>query len=665
MSSKRASWNEFSSSMALAVICLSIGRKFNFSMYIFDSLVMNVDSSTKFYTYPRFLQLIIRAQVGDLSSHSTKYSSYSLTQKVFENMRRVGKGFSGVDTLLFEGMIVAQQDDDIADEGAANVVINDVPVAADEPTIPSPIPTTQPPPPSQDLPSTSQVQPTPPPSPIAQSPSPQQQPQPPQSSHATDISMDLLHTLLETCTTLTRRVKHLEQDKIAQSLEITKLKQRVKKLERRNKLKVSKLKRLKRVGIIQRVDTSKDTIMDDVSKQGRIIANMDAYEDVTLADVSEIAKEVVVDAEIKENADVQGRQAESQAQIYQIDLEHADKVLSMHDDELEPVELKEVVEVVTTAKLMSKVVTAVSATITAADEAYARELEAELNKNINWDEVIEQVQRKEKEYNAMMRYQALKRKPQTEAQARKNKMIYLRIMAGFKIDYFKGMKYDDIRLIIEKYFNFNVAFLEKTKEQMEEEDNKALKRTMPNVKDGVYIEATPLARNVSVVDYEIYTENNKPYFKIIRADGTHQLFLSFLSLLRNFNREDLKVLLELVKEIFASSKPKNFSDDFLLTTLTYMFKKPNVEAQVWKSQRGIYGLVKVKSWKLLESCGVHIITLTTTQMILLVERRYLLTSFTLDQMLNNVRLEVEEESEVTLELLRCVRQQQQEGFRPE
>nr|GFC85888.1 hypothetical protein [Tanacetum cinerariifolium] len=45
------------------------------------------------------------------------------------------------------------------------------------------------------------------------------------------------------------------------------------------------------------------------------------------------------------------------------------------------------------------------------DEAYARELEAELNKNIDWDEVIEQVQRKEKEDNAVMRYQALKRKP--------------------------------------------------------------------------------------------------------------------------------------------------------------------------------------------------------------------------------------------------------------
>nr|GEY28928.1 hypothetical protein [Tanacetum cinerariifolium] len=276
----------------------------------FYSLVRNVDSSTKFYMYPRFLQLMIRAQVGDLSSHSTKYSSPALTQKVFANIRRVGKGFSGVDTPLFEGMIVAQQDDDVVDEGVVSVSVDDVHATADEPTLPSPTPTTEPP--SQDLPSTSQD---------------------------AKISMDLFYTLLETCTTLTRRVEHLEQDKIAQSLEITKFKQRVKKLERRNKLKVSKLRRLKRVGTAQRVDTSDDTIKDDVSKQGRIIASMDADVDVTLKNVADIAKEVAVDAEIEESAD---------------------------DDEVEPAELQQVVEVVTTAKLITEVVTAASATITAA-----------------------------------------------------------------------------------------------------------------------------------------------------------------------------------------------------------------------------------------------------------------------------------------------------------
>nr|GFC57599.1 hypothetical protein [Tanacetum cinerariifolium] len=117
------------------------------------------------------------------------------------------------------------------------------------------------------------------------------------------------------------------------------------------------------------------------------------------------------------------------------------------------------------------------------DKAYARELEAELNKNIDWDKVVNHVQRKQKEDDAVKRYQALKRKPQTEAQARKNMMINLRNVDGFKMDYFKGMTYDDIRLISEKKFNSNVAFLQKTKEQMEEEDSRALKRLSKSRED--------------------------------------------------------------------------------------------------------------------------------------------------------------------------------------
>nr|GEY10219.1 hypothetical protein [Tanacetum cinerariifolium] len=236
-------------------------------------------------------------------------------------------------------------------------------------------------------------------------------------------------------------------------------------------------------------------------------------------------------------------------------------------------------------------------------------------------------------------------------------MIYLRNVVGFKMDYFRGMSYDDIRPIFEKKFNSNVAFLLKTKEQMDDEDSRALKRLsesqedkatkkqkldekveelkkhfmiVPNDDDDVYTKATPLALKVSVVDYEIYIKNNKPYYKIKRADGLHQLYLSFLSMLRNFDREDLEVLCILVKEQFASTKPKNFSDDFLLRTLGAMFEKPDIQAQIWKNQRSVHGQAKVKSRKLLESRGVQIITFTTTQLILLVERRYPLTSFRVD-----------------------------------
>nr|GFB93677.1 hypothetical protein [Tanacetum cinerariifolium] len=58
----------------------------------------------------------------------------------------------------------------------------------------------------------------------------------------------------------------------------------------------------------------------------------------------------------------------------------------------------------------------------------------------------------------------------------------------------------------------------------EAEDVEELKQHLeivPNEDDDVYAEATLLARKVPVVDYQIIQLNNKPHFKIIRADGTH------------------------------------------------------------------------------------------------------------------------------------------------
>nr|GFC04225.1 hypothetical protein [Tanacetum cinerariifolium] len=45
------------------------------------------------------------------------------------------------------------------------------------------------------------------------------------------------------------------------------------------------------------------------------------------------------------------------------------------------------------------------------DKAIARQLEAELNADINWNVVMEQVKRSERLNDAVMKYQALKRKP--------------------------------------------------------------------------------------------------------------------------------------------------------------------------------------------------------------------------------------------------------------
>nr|GEV74988.1 putative ribonuclease H-like domain-containing protein [Tanacetum cinerariifolium] len=219
--------------------------------------------------------------------------------------------------------------------------------------------------------------------------------------------------------------------------------------------------------------------------------------------------------------------------------------------------------------------------------------------------VIDHVKQKAKEDSFIQRYQVMKKIPQTEAQAQRNMMMYLKNTAGFRLDYFKGMSYDDIRPIFKAKFNANMEFLLKSKEQIEEEANRAIEsinetpaqkaakkrrlneeakdveeikqhlEILPDKDDDVYTEATPLARKVLVVDYQIVHFNNKPHYKIIHADGTHQLYVRFITLLKNFDREDLESLWSLVKERFSTSKPNNFSDDYLLTTLRAMFGRPD------------------------------------------------------------------------------------------
>nr|GFA17155.1 hypothetical protein [Tanacetum cinerariifolium] len=196
-------------------------------------------------------------------------------------------------------------------------------------------------------------------------------------------------------------------------------------------------------------------------------------------------------------------------------------------------------------------------------------------------------------------------------------------------------------------------------EAQEAKDLKKCLEVVDDKDDDVFIEATPLARKVLVVDYHIVLIDNKPRFTIIKADETHQLYISFITLLKNFDIEDLENLRGIVKKRFSTSKPTNFSDEYLLLTLKTMFEKPDEQDAGWKSQRSVHGLALVKSWKLLTSCGVHIITLSTIQLILLVERRYPLSTFTLEQLVNVTRLQVEEESEMSLELLRFTRQQLQ------
>nr|GEU64740.1 hypothetical protein [Tanacetum cinerariifolium] len=361
ISAKRTSWNEFSSAMASAVICLSTGRKFIFSKYIFDSLVRNVDSTSKFYMFPRFIQLLVRKQVGDLSTHTIKYASPALTQKVFANIRRVGKGFSGVETPLFEGMIVGQviEEGGDAEEHVKDVTAGDaaqeddissygeVPTVSQEPSIPSPTPPTSPPQPPQDLPSTSQ---------------------------RVDITE---YTVMDDASNQRRIIDELDKDDVVALMDD---KEEDKKEEEAKEDKPAEVQE-----VVDVVTTAK-LITEVVTTASTIISTVEPQVPTATITVA-LVKVVAAPSRRRKGVVIRNPEEESTtSSIILADTKSKDKGKGIMVEEPKPLKKKQQVEM---------------------DEEYVRKLHAELNKDIDWDAVVDHVKQKANEDPAIQRYQVM------------------------------------------------------------------------------------------------------------------------------------------------------------------------------------------------------------------------------------------------------------------
>ncbi|GJY28317.1 hypothetical protein Tco_0404084 [Tanacetum coccineum] len=114
LSPKKTAWEQFSSNIATVIICLATNRTFNFSKFIFDAMVKNLDSTHKFFMYPRFIQIFLNKHRRLLFPFTRTYPTPSLTHKLFSHMKRVSKGFSGVITPLFDTMLVQHQGEELS-----------------------------------------------------------------------------------------------------------------------------------------------------------------------------------------------------------------------------------------------------------------------------------------------------------------------------------------------------------------------------------------------------------------------------------------------------------------------------------------------------------------------------------------------------------------------
>nr|GFB57385.1 hypothetical protein [Tanacetum cinerariifolium] len=232
--------------------------------------------------------------------------------------------------------------------------------------------------------------------------------------------------------------------------------------------------------------------------------------------------ELVVDHE--KDVEVEGRHTDKQAEIYNIDLDHSSKVLSMQEDDTEVVTASTPIP---TAKPKTLTITAAPAVSTRRrkggvirdpeeelhndtptetptvkdkgkeilieapkpmkkkdrvemDAEYAKKLQEELDKeheeaykNIGWNAALDHVQSKEPQY--IKRYHGIKKKPQSESEARKNMISYLKNTEGYKMEFFKGKTYDQILLIFQARFDANMKFLFKSREEVEKEDEEIIK----------------------------------------------------------------------------------------------------------------------------------------------------------------------------------------------
>nr|GEU83646.1 hypothetical protein [Tanacetum cinerariifolium] len=552
MGAKTTSWNEFSSTIASAIICLATKQKFNFSRYILLSLVKNIETGIPFFMFPRFVQLIINHQLGDMTHHKEIFDTPLLTKKVFSNMKRVGNGFSREVTPLFANMLVQAPEE----VGIFQADAHPIPI----PTEPSTFKPRKKHKPKRKHTQESKVPPT---ESLAEHnlPSPSHDPLP---SGKDSLK---LKELMDLCINFSNKVLDLESEvidiKFTYQARIEKLEKRVERLEDENRV----LQELKSVhsAVVSDEPTMKK---EKSSKQERKIADIDA--DVL-------------------------------------------SMMDVNDEEYDDVE--EVLEVVKVAKLITEVVTTARATKVSVPRKRRCVIIQDPKETTTTATVQPMVQAKNKRKATLIEEpKPLKRQAQIELDE--------------EMDYFKGIRYDEIRPLFKKHYNYNQNFLDEVKvpekevrqeKEVEVESSKrkvksleqetAKKQKMkqetgelknhlqifPNDDDNVYTDATLLASKISIVDYKIHTERNRPYFKIIRADGNYVLFISFNTMMNNFDREDLESLWKFVKERFKKTKPKNYSDDYLLYTLKIMFEKPNVKASVWKDQKSRYGLAKVKS----------------------------------------------------------------------
>ncbi|GJV22202.1 reverse transcriptase [Tanacetum coccineum] len=526
-----------------------------------------------------YQQIQIKYQKKQLKTHSSTYPVPSLNNKVFSNIRRLTKGYTGAEIGLFPTMITSPTPESSPPPSSLPSRITSSPSLS---SAPSTEPTFEP----QPLPDAEYHVPTPNESPLYAV-----------HSHGNDEGSLKLTELTNLVTKLSERIRVLEDDlkktKQTYNSAFTKLILKIKKLETTGR-KISVIDEdlntyfAQDDEVFHDQDTAKERQPED-STAGITVSTAPINISTARETRSTIGRFVYA-RRSKDARKDKGKEIMTEPEPEK----KSKKLLEQERLGLEEaIRLQEQVDEEERAQV-------------ARDEEIARHLlaldeervttETKTTKDIDWNDP------------SVQKYWDLKNKPKSEAQARKNMIVYL-----------KNQRKEDLDIVS---------------------------------REDVAVDVESLSTKYPIVDWKTYTlSENFMYYKIIRGDGSSKNYKILSEMLYDFDRQDIVELYRLVKERYSSSKPEGY--DLMLWGDLHTLFEPDEESEIWMNQNE-YNLI---SWSLCDFCGVHILLMQNGIAIhMLTEKKYPLSQEMISKMLSK-RLEVDQESTQAYELLKFIRSQ--------
>ncbi|GJS14981.1 hypothetical protein Tco_0409453 [Tanacetum coccineum] len=677
MSPKSGGWDQFGSNLATALICLSTGRIYNFSKLIFDGMVANLKSKTKFLMYPRFLQMILEIQ----TENKHPYLAIVLTKKIFGNMKR---GFRGVPRPLLPAMLPVVAVDQSA--GQADQ-------AVDQPSPSKPLPSSSYPP---ILSATTESEPTlvaeqlthptsltlepdsepiehtfEQPSPEHQPLSPRQETEVPQSQdpthpHVTEERTMTVDDLLQLVPKLIKKVDSLEtelkQTKLTMGKALVKLVKKGRNLQEegldemvRNMMKdksevashrsksVYKGKRYKRRKESKGKDI--DTGFEDIDIGFEDIDT--GFENISTGfeDISTGFEEVNTGGlgVSTGSGPVSSARGQREGKAPMIEEETAKQV---HLDALLAKRLAEEEELNEQQKKRKAQVQFEAQFYTEEDwDAFRAKLEA--NSELTTDVLGKDLSTQD--FAKRMVDLVNQRKKHFAEERAKAKRIYmsnyLKNQGTWKFSQLKKLKFKEIKEEFEKYGEELQTEISK-KQRIDDKDVSDTEEKVGKVK-----EEEPV-KGVGKRKKQKARKGERSIYHIIRANGADTVYMSFGAMLKDFTREDLIELYRLVMQKYGTNRHEDAYDRVLWSDLRTMFDQPLNEDAIWSLPLQ----QKMISWKYYDKCAVHCLTLEACNIYMLADRKYPLSKDACQVMLK-MKLLDGKINEVCYKLLKMIEKQ--------